>query len=154
MVFMVINTIFQSINHFPLMERFWITGTILNYRFVMKAMSNTPCALIRVLYTGKGKWKVGVVGVSILQNRPDPSGGLEREGSEAELEGHRADWRKENDDGRACAAPFHFRPALTTVSFSAGASAGRGVVLLHHVDHRTSQSFAQNQACSRRSANV
>lgn len=58
---------------------------ILNYRFVMKAMSKTPCALIWVLYTGKGKWKVGVVGVSILQNRPDCRGDSKEKEAKAQL---------------------------------------------------------------------
>lgn len=51
----------------------------------MKAMSKTPCALLRVLYTGKGKREVGVVGVSILQNRPDSSRDSKEKEAKAEL---------------------------------------------------------------------
>ena len=66
--------------------------------------------LFESFITGKGKWKEGVVGVSILQNRPDPRGGLRREGSEGWVSGLQGRLVKRERRRRACGPHFTSAP--------------------------------------------
>ena len=83
----------------PFFFFFWLNKTTQKPQNPFAFFLGSPLYLFQVLYTGKGKWKVGVVGVSILQNRPDPSGGFKREGSESWVRGSQSrlakrEWRR------------------------------------------------------------
>ena len=110
------------------------------------------CSYLSPLY-GKGEMERGGGWGENSAKQTRFQGGLNREGSKGWVRGHGADWQEQNEDDRTCTWPFHFHPALRTVSFSAE-HLRPGLVWLHHVAHCASQSFTQNQACSRHSANI